>query len=112
MHKFFRMVALVAAIAAVGLVNPAVAKPKKKQDHGHHAYAGQVYKPGKYTSRHANHHYRRPEYRYSGASVAPWGRGFYAPWYGGDRPPGWSRGVKRGWQGRPMPPGQYKKYYR
>ena len=110
MQKFFRITAFAAAIVALGLANPAEAKPKHK--HGYHAYSGQVYKPGKHKYRHAKRHYRGPEYRYSGASVAPWGWGGYAPWYGGDRPPGWSQGAKRGWQDRPMPPGQYKKYYR
>jgi hypothetical protein len=113
MRNVFQMAALAAVIVAVGLVNPAAAKPKHKD--GQQAHAGQVYKQPKHKNRHAKRHRRGPEHRYSGASVMPPGWAGHGPshgWYGGDRPPGWSRGAKRGWQGRPMPPGQYRKYYR
>ena len=42
MCNVFRMAALAAAIAAVGLAHPAAAKPKDKHGQGHDTYAAQV----------------------------------------------------------------------
>jgi hypothetical protein len=106
MRNVFRIAALAAAIAAVGFINPADAKPKHKHGHDHHAYAD--YARGYHNHRHADRYYRGRGYPYSGSSMAPGWHG----WYGGERPPGWSHGVKRGWRGHDMPPGHYRQYYR
>jgi hypothetical protein len=106
MRNVFRIAALTAAIAAVGLVSPADAKPKHNHGDQHQAYAG--HSRGHHEYRHAYRHYRGPGYGYSGSSMAPGWQG----WYGGERPFGWSRGMKRGWHGHHTPPGLYGQYYR
>src|SRR5215208_3789278 len=90
MRYVFRVAALAAAIAAVGLVNPADAKPKHKHGDDYHAYADHAY--GHHNRWHADRHYRGPGYPYSGSSMAPGWQG----WHSGERPPGWSHGAKRG----------------
>jgi len=106
MRNIFRVAALAAAIAVVGLVNPADAKPKHQHGDDYHSYADHAY--GHHNPWHADRHYRGPGYPYSGSSMAPGWQG----WYGGERPPGWSHGAKRGWHGHDMPPGLYRQYYR
>jgi hypothetical protein len=106
MRNVFRVAAFAAAIATVGLVNPADAKPKHNHGHDHHAYANHAY--GYHNSWHADRYHRGPGYPYSGSSMAPGWQG----WYGGDRPPGWSHGAKHGWHGHDMPPGLYRQYSR
>lgn len=103
MGAILRMAALAAAIAAVGVVAPADAKPK----HGHGQYVSRHQARIDHGYRNVYRHYRGPEYRYSGSSMAPGWRGRY----GGERPPGWNHGVTRGWNARHAPPGHQGGYY-
>lgn len=103
MGAILRMAALAAAIAAVGVVTPADAKPKHGQEH----YVSRHHAPMHNGYGHASRHYSGYGHRYSGSSMAPGWRG----WYGGERPPGWSHGAKRGWNGRHVPPEHQRGYY-
>ena len=121
MRNVFRVAALAAAIAAVGLAHPAAAKPKDKHGQGHDAHAAQV--AGQPGQQYIPQQQRGPGYPNGGAAMMqpgmqsgmmPGSGGHAAPQggYGGGQPPGWSHGAKRGWHGHDMPPGLYKKYYR
>ena len=125
MCNVFRMAALAAAIAAVGLAHPAAAKPKDKHGQGHDTYAAQV--AGQPGQQYIPQQQRGPGYPNGGAAMMqpgmqpgrqsgmmPGSGGHAAPQggYGSGQPPGWSHGAKRGWHGHHMPPGLYKKYYR
>ena len=125
MRNVFRMAALAAAIASVGLAHPATAKPKDKHGQGHDTYAAQV--AGQPGQQYMSQQQRGPGYSTGGAAMMqpggmqpgmqpgmmPGSGGHAAPQggYGGGQPPGWSHGAKRGWHGHHMPPGLYKKYY-